>query len=219
MKLGGERGRRVRDRRVGEELRGARPGRRRARPDPGQVVQAHLLHLDGLRRDAPVRREPALEPDGHVAQADRPMPGVQERLRDDPDRVREIDQPRIRGGVSRHLLREIQDHRHGAQRLREAAGAGRLLADGPELERQRLVGLPRRLSADAQLHEHERGAVERSGTVGRGDETAAPALAAQDAARQSAHHVESRLVRIEQDELVDGRLAAPAAMPSTSSGV
>ena len=148
-------------------------------------------------------REPALEPDGHVAQPDRTMPGIKERLRHDPDRVREINEPRIRGGVSRHVLGEIQDHRHRAKRLREAAGTGGLLANGPELERQRLVGPARRLSTDPQLHEHEGGAVDGYRTVGRADEPARPVHPSKDPVRKAAHDVESRLVDVVQHELVD----------------
>jgi hypothetical protein len=54
-----------------------------------------MLELDALRRrprNGPAK--PALQPDGHVAQPDGPMPGVEKRLRDDADRVGEVHDPR-----------------------------------------------------------------------------------------------------------------------------
>ena len=63
---------------------------------------------------------------------------------------------------ARHPLGDVQDHGHRAQRLGEAARAGRLLADAAAGERHGLVRQPRRLAADADLHQHEVGAVERA---------------------------------------------------------
>ena len=41
------------------------------------------------------RANAALEADRHVAEPDRAVPGVEQRARDDPDRVREVDDPRV----------------------------------------------------------------------------------------------------------------------------
>ena len=57
-------------------------------------------------------------------------------------------------------LGDVEDDRHRPERLGEAAGAGRLLADRPEPRRQRLVDEAGRLAADAQLDEDEVRAVE-----------------------------------------------------------
>ena len=111
--------------------------------------------------DAEPRREPALEPDRDVAQPDRPVAVIEQRLGDDPDRVREVDDPVARGREPRRALRDVEDDRHGPERLREAAGAGRLLADRAEPRWQRLVDEARRLAADPELDEHEVGAIER----------------------------------------------------------
>ena len=115
--------------------------------------------------------------------------------------------------------RDLEHHRHGAQRLGEAAGAGRLLADRAELVGQRLVDQARLLAADAQLDQHEVGAVERL--------VASPVVVSCPSSRrggasagQAADDLEPLGVDVE---------AAPArprsaasmrrAMPSTSSGV
>ena len=65
------------------------------------MVEAHLVDDDALRRDAEQRRETALEPDRDVAEADGAMPCVEQRARDDADRVREVDDPRVRAARSR----------------------------------------------------------------------------------------------------------------------
>ena len=120
-----------------------------------------MLQLDALRVHAEARRQVALEPDRDVAQADRPVALVEQRLGHDPHGVREVEDPRAGCRPSRRRLRELQDHRHGPQRLGEPAGAGGLLADRPERRRQRLVDQPGGLAADPQLDDHEVGAVER----------------------------------------------------------
>ena len=69
----------------------------------------------------------------------RPVPRVDERLGHDADRVREVDDPGIRRGAAARQLGELEHERHGPQRLGQAAGAGRLLADRAEAEGERLV--------------------------------------------------------------------------------
>ena len=58
-------------------------------------------------------------------------------------------------------LGELQDQRDGPQGLGEPTGAGGLLADHAEPRRQRLVDQSRGLPTDAELDEHEVGAVDR----------------------------------------------------------
>ena len=129
---------------------------------PGQVVEADLVDAHPLGRDAEPARELALEADRHVAQPDRAVAGVEQRARDDPDRVREVDDPGVVRRQRAHALGDLEHDRHGPQRLREAAGAGRLLADAAAGERDRLVAQPRRLTADADLDQHGVGAVDRA---------------------------------------------------------
>jgi hypothetical protein len=133
--------------------------------DPAQVVQADVLELNALGIDAEACGQAALERDRHVAQTDRPVPGVEERLGHDPHRVGEIHDPCAGGRSARRELRQLEDHRNGAQRLRESAGPGRLLADGVEAEGERLIDQAGGLTADTQLHEHEAGAVDRGGGI------------------------------------------------------
>ena len=47
-------------------------------PLPGQVVEPDVVERDGLRRHVEQARERALIADRHVAQADGPVPGVQQ---------------------------------------------------------------------------------------------------------------------------------------------
>ena len=55
---------------------------------------------------------------------------------------------------------ELEHDGHRPERLREAARSGGLLADAVEAQGQRLVEHPGRLATDAQLDEHEGGAVD-----------------------------------------------------------
>ena len=129
-------------------------------PLPGQVVQADVVQGDPGRVDAEQPGELPLEADGHVAQADRAVPGVQQGPGDDADRVGEVDDPGAGLGPAPGPLGDVQHDRHGAQRLGQAAGAGGLLADAAALQRPGLVPLPGRLAADPQLEQHRAGAVQ-----------------------------------------------------------
>ena len=129
--------------------------------------------------DAEVLGEVALDVDRHVAQADRPMPAIDEGLGHDPDRVREIDDPGTRRRAPAGQFGELEHERDRAQRLGQATGTGRLLADDTEGLRQRLVGQPRRLAADAELDEHEIGTVDGGVAIAAEDEPAAPVEAIQ----------------------------------------
>ena len=100
-----------------------------------QMVEPDVLelHAVGRRRRSSDAKLP-LESDRHVAQPERAMALIQQRLRHEPGRVREVDEPRPRRADARPLRSASSEHDgHGAQRLREPAGAGRLLPDAPEL--------------------------------------------------------------------------------------
>ena len=64
--------------------------------DPGEVVQPDMLQLDPAGLDTEPLGQPPLEVDRDVAQPDRAVAGVEKGLRDDADRVCEVDQPRAR---------------------------------------------------------------------------------------------------------------------------
>jgi hypothetical protein len=95
----------------------------------------------------------ALEDHRRAAEPDGPVALVEQRLRDDADGVREVDDPRL-GREAPDALRDVEHDRDGAQRLRETAEAGRLLADAAAAQGQRLVDDPRRLAANAELDQH-----------------------------------------------------------------
>ena len=133
------------------------------------------------------------------------MAVVEQRLGDDPDRVREVDDPgALRGALAPDALGEIQHDRHGPQRLGEPARARRLLADRAELRRQRLVDEPRRLAADAELDEHEVGAVDRGvGVAGAGSARPGQPSRSSIRAGQPADDLQALGVDVEEDQLVD----------------
>ncbi len=76
------------------------------------------------------------------------MPVIEQGLGDDADGVGEVDDPRIWCRAPADLLGDVEHHRDGPERLGEATRAGRLLADDPEPERQRLVDQTGGLTAD-----------------------------------------------------------------------
>ena len=120
----------------------------------------------------------------------------------------------------RGQLGELEDHGHGPQRLREAAGAGRLLADDAERRRQRLVDEAGRLPADAQLDEHEVGAVDGgvavAGAASAGRSSRAGRASAGPARRRSRGARGSMSSRTSSSI---GMRSRRASKPSTSSGV
>ncbi len=132
------------------------------------------------------RRDPALEGDRDVAKPDRAMAGVEQRAGDDPDRIGEVDDPCVVGGELARALRDSQHDRHRPHRLREPAGAGRLLADAAARGRDRLVAQPRCLAADADLDQHRVGAVQRPVELPGQLERAGEALTVEDPSRQPA---------------------------------
>ena len=170
--------------------------------DPCQVVQPDLVYIDAFRRDVELGRERALEADRDVAQADGAVAGVEQRSRDDPDRVGEVDDPRVR----RRALGDLEHDGDGAHRLGEAPCARRLLTDAAAAKRHRLVAEPRRLAADTDLDEDEGGAVESAVEVRRPHEGAAVFLAREHALRQAADDLEPLRVDVVERELVHRQL-------------
>ena len=201
-----------------------RPGHRcgpshdAGRADPRQVVEPDVLDLHVVGIDAEIVAEPSLGPDGDVAQAHGPVALVEQRLRHDPHRVGEVDQPRARVGPCRHLLRQTQDDRHRAQRLGEPTGADRLLAQAPVADREGLVDVAGRLAADAQLHDDEVGALQCGVRVGRRREGPTPSARPQDALGETTDDVAPHVARVEQDEVVDDHPVLQVAQPVDELG-
>ncbi|MGX1252727.1 hypothetical protein RKD48_005238 [Streptomyces ambofaciens] len=166
------------------------------------MVEADVVQVDVGGRHPEQRGELALEADRHVAQPDRPVPGLEQGAGDDADRVGEVDDPRVRVGPA-HPLGDVQHHRHRAQRLGEPARAGRLLADAAALQRPGLVLLPGGLPADPQLEQHGVGAVDGRVQVGGGDHAATVPLFGEDAPGETAHQLQPVRRRVDEDQLLD----------------
>ena len=175
------------------------------RRHPGEVVEPDVPDLDALGVDAHPLGDRALEGDRHVAQPDGSISAINERLGHDPDRVGEVDDPGIRRAAAGRDVGQVEDDRYGAQRLGQAAGTGRLLADGAEADRDRLVQQPRRLPADAELDQHEAGAVDGSLDVGGERQSALEPEAGEHAAGHAADHGAALVIDVVEHELIDGQ--------------
>ena len=187
-------------------------------PDPGEVVEADLVDEHAARLDLEQARDQPLDADRDVAEADRAVSGVEKRTRDDPDGVREVDDPGVRRGQLAHALRDLEHDRNGAHRLRESAGARRLLPDAAARERDRLVGEPGVLAADAQLENDERRAVDRRVEVVRDEERPLEPVALEHPARHRADDRAPLRVDVVEDELVDRQPRALAREPRDELG-
>jgi len=166
------------------------------------VVEADVLELDPLRLHAEAGGDLALEGDRDVAQAERPMSGIEQRLGHQARGVGEVDEPRAGGGPAGGLLGQLEHDRHRPQGLREPAGAGGLLADAPVLRGDGLVEVASAVAADAQLDDHEGRAVERLVAVERAHEAPAEAGAAEHPLGQPAHDLQAFGVDVEERELL-----------------
>ena len=138
----------------------------------------------------------------------RPVPGVEQGAGDDPDRVGEVDDPGARRRPAGGALRDVQHHRHRAQRLGEAAGAGGLLADAAALQRKRLVADPGRLAADAQLDQHDVGTVEAIVHIGRPAHPARMAVMREQSGAEPTDRLQPLGGGVDEHQLVDGEQAA-----------
>ena len=160
------------------------------------MVETDLVDENAGRVDVEELRKAPLEADGDVAEPDGAMTGVEQGARDDPHGVGEVDGPEAGRGSRARPFRDLEHHGHRPQRLAEAARTGRLLTDAAACQRDRLVGEPRLLPADADLHEHEVRAVERPVEIGCDDELARVALAVEHALRQPADDLAALLVDV-----------------------
>ncbi len=114
------------------------------------------------------------------------------------------------GAARRRASSAISQHeRHGAQRLGEPARPGRLLPHAAEVERPRLVPVPRRLPADPELDEHRGRAVDAVFRVGGPPDGRLVPVRAHDPRRHRPDHGQPGLVRVDQDQLGDLRREPP----------
>ena len=167
------------------------------------MVQPDLIDLHRPGLDPEQLCRVTLKVDRDVAEADCPVPGVEQRASDDSHRIREVDDPCAVGRAAAHLVGDPEHDRNGPERFPEPACARRLLADAPAGERQRLVRQPGCLAADSNLDEHEVGAVDGSLELARHLEPPVEALALEHALREPADDVAPLRVDVVQDELAD----------------
>ena len=146
------------------------------------------------------------------------MPCVEQRARDDPDRIREVDDP---GVVGRELADALGDAEHNGHRshcLGESARAGRLLPDAATGQRHRLVREPRLLATDPDLDEDEVGAIDGAVEVVRDDELSLEAFPLEHASRKPADHLAPLGVDVLEDELADRQALALLGEPTDELG-
>ena len=181
--------------------------------DPRQVVEADLVddHAAGL--DPEQRGDRALEADCDVAQTDGAVAGVEQCPRHDPDGVREVDDPRVGLGERAHAVGDAEDDRHGSQGLREAAGAGRLLADAAAREREGLVDEPCLLAADPDLDQDVVGVLDGPVEVVGHLYLDAGALSVEHPLRHRADHLAPLGVDVLEHELADSERVLHAGEP------
>ena len=111
------------------------------------------------------------------------------------------------------LVCDLEHDGDGAQRLREPARAGRLLADAAARERDGLVGEARGLAPDANLDQHEVGSVERAVELAGEHEPALVAASVEHSPRERADDLAPGLVDVVQRELVHVEHLAVAREP------
>ena len=177
-----------------------------------------MIEGDAVRFDGESVRQPPLQRDRDVAEPQSSVPPVQEGLRHEPGGVGEVDEPGARSAAPRRLLRQVEDHGDGAERLRESACPRGLLTDAAEPPGDRLVGQPRRLATDAELHDHEVDPLQGLIPAIRQDEPAVPTDAPEHASGQRPHDLEACRVGVQEDELVDGEPIRAAHQPLDEFG-
>ena len=171
-----------------------------------------MAELEPARFDIQHLGEAALEADGDVAQADRPVTVLEQGAGDDADGVGEVDDPGIGRGLA-HASGDVEDHRDRAQGLGQPARSGGLLADAAALQRPGLVLLARSLSADPQLHQHCGDAVQCRLQLGRGGDPGRMAEPLQDPPPERTDQLEPFLGRVDQDQLLDRQQVSEPADP------
>jgi hypothetical protein len=128
---------------------------------------------------------------------------IQQRAGDDPDRVGEVDDPRIRRCSAPNLVCDVEHHGHRSESLGEPSCARGLLADASAPQRNGLVEVACRLTTDAQLQKDEIRTVNRLGEVGRRGQLPVPLTTTGDPSADTGDNVETGRVRVAQHELVD----------------
>ena len=180
---------------------------------PREVVEADVVEREQVRGHPEQVGESPLEAHGDVAQPHGAVAGLEQRARHDADRVGEVDDPRVRLRVPTHRLGDVEHHRHGAQRLGEAAGPGRLLSEAAGVVRPRLVAVPCGLPADPQLEEHGVRVGDAGHHVAGRDDLHGVAGPGEHALGHGRHDREALGVRIDEPQLIQREVAAQPCEP------
>jgi hypothetical protein len=171
--------------------------------DPRQVVEPDLVDEQALGLHPEHPGERALEADRNGAEADRPVPCVQKRARDDPDRVREVEDPCVGSSLLANALGDLEHDRNRPKRLRQASCAGRLLSDAAAGKWHRFVAEPRFLPANADLDDHEVGSFQSGVEVAGYEQLTAEPLPLEHPSRHAAEDVQPFGVDVVQGEPLD----------------
>ena len=143
-----------------------------------------------------------------VAEVDRPLAErddldrrvVGDRLGDDVDGVRVVEDPRVRAELL-HLGADVLQHRDRAKRHEEPAGTLRLLTDDAVLEGDALVVDARREAAGTERREDSVAAVERRATVGRGGDRDVEAAGACHLLRERPDQLQPVGIEVDEHDL------------------
>ena len=120
--------------------------------------------MAGLESEGPAR--PTGQADRGVTDADHALSkDPLHRLGDHPGGVGEVDDPRPRA-YGCYPRSDVDRHRHGAQPVRDAARAGRLLTEQAQVEGDAFVRGAALEATDPDRGEHERGIAKRVVQVG-----------------------------------------------------
>ena len=171
---------------------------------PAKVIEAEVIERALGGRQAEHVRDVLEELRRCVADADDAGAGRRaHRLCDDPDRVGEIDDPRVRR-AARHLARVAHHVRDGPHGHGKTAGANRFLSDYAVRHRRRFVPRASFDAADANAGEHVRGAIDaRAARLARDESRVAG-----EPSRQRRDRRETRCVRIVERDLTNGKVRA-----------
>src|SRR5207245_3853657 len=83
---------------------------------PREMVETHVIQTHPVGLYAEPARELPLEPDRDVAQTDRAVTAVEQRLGHQARRIREVDEPGPRRRSLGRELRELEDDRDRSER-------------------------------------------------------------------------------------------------------
>ena len=182
------------------------------------MIQPDLIDLHAARLDAEHPGEAPLPADRDIAETDRLMPVIEQRPCDDPNRIREVDDPGVVRRTFSYAVGDPEHDRNGAQGLAETTGAGRLLPDAAAGKWHGLIREASLLAADADLDQDEVGAVDSSVEVVGDLEPPFVPLPVEHALREPTDNFAPLRIDVLQHELADVDPLALARQPRHELG-